>query len=306
MTPRIHRHLAVLAATGSTVAAPDTSLLAPVDPSKVFAVGLNYRSHLGNAEPAKEPPIFLKLPTSITGHGQPIVLPEGSENVHYEAELVLVVGKRLKNATPEEAADAIFGVTRGTDVSGRNWQRADLQWFRAKASDTFGPVGPAVVTGVDPDDLTLRGRHNGEVVQGTDDRRSPLRLSGHRLLHQPLRNDRDRRRDLHRHPGSNCGAQAGRHVRGRARRHLPSQQPGRGRRLGHPAATHRRASPRNPPATRTTTRGALAWTARRSWLRRTRRPGYTTAPASGTKSRPPSGARMNNSPAKSRSRCRSN
>ncbi len=152
-------------ATGTTVAAADASLQAPVEPSKVFAVGLNYRSHLGSAEPAKEPPIFLKLPTSITGHEQPIVLPEGSENVHYEAELVLVVGKRLKNATPEEARDAIFGVTCGNDVSGRNWQRADLQWFRAKASDTFGPVGPAVVTGVDPDDLTLRGRHNGEVVQ---------------------------------------------------------------------------------------------------------------------------------------------
>ena len=140
-------------------------MLAPVAPSKVFAVGLNYRSHLGSAEPAREPPIFLKLPTSITGHEQPIVLPEGSENVHYEAELVLVVGKRLKNATPEEAADAIFGVTCGNDVSGRNWQRADLQWFRAKASDTFGPVGPTVVADVDPDDLTLRGRHNGEVVQ---------------------------------------------------------------------------------------------------------------------------------------------
>ena len=66
---------------------------------------------------------------------------------------------------PEEAEDAIFGVTCGNDVSGRNWQRADLQWFRAKASDTFGPVGPAVVTGVDPNNLALVGRHNGEVVQ---------------------------------------------------------------------------------------------------------------------------------------------
>ena len=129
-------------ATGTTVAANDARLLAPVSPSKVFAVGLNYRSHLGNAEPAKEPPIFLKLPTSIVGHEQPIVLPAGSENVHYEAELVLVVGKRLKNATPEEAEGAIFGVTCGNDVSGRNWQRADLQWFRAKASDTFGPGRP--------------------------------------------------------------------------------------------------------------------------------------------------------------------
>ncbi len=151
--------------TGRAVDAVEARLLAPVEPRKVFAVGLNYRSHLGGAEPAAEPPIFLKLPTSVVGHGQPIVLPAGALNVHYEAEMVLVVGERLKDATPEEAAAAIFGVTCGNDVSGRSWQGADLQWFRAKASDTFGPVGPVLVTGVDPDALNLRGRHNGETVQ---------------------------------------------------------------------------------------------------------------------------------------------
>ncbi len=152
-------------ATGVELSVGQVRLLAPVEPKKVLAVGLNYKSHLGDAEPAGEPPLFLKLPTTIVGPGEPIVLPAGAANVHYEAELVLVIGQRIKNASTAEAARAIFGITAGNDVSGRDWQRGDLQWFRAKASDTFGPLGPVVVAGLDPDDLLLRGRLNGEVVQ---------------------------------------------------------------------------------------------------------------------------------------------
>jgi 2-keto-4-pentenoate hydratase/2-oxohepta-3-ene-1,7-dioic acid hydratase in catechol pathway len=143
----------------------EVKLLAPVEPSKVIAVGLNYRSHIGDREPAKEPGLFFKSPTSIVGPGEAIVIPPGAENVHFEAEMVLVIGKRAKYVSEEHALDYVFGVTAGNDVSGRAWQGSDLQWFRAKGADTFGPVGPWIVTGLDPDDLLLKGKLNGEVAQ---------------------------------------------------------------------------------------------------------------------------------------------
>lgn len=151
--------------TGATIPLSEVRLLAPAKPSKVIAVGLNYKTHLGNADPASEPPIFLKLPTSIVGPGEAVVLPADAENVHYESEMVLVIGQRVKNVAVENAKAAIFGITCGNDVSGRSWQRGDLQWFRAKATDTFGPIGPAITTGLDPDEQMLRGRLNGAVVQ---------------------------------------------------------------------------------------------------------------------------------------------
>ncbi|HVS63956.1 MAG TPA: fumarylacetoacetate hydrolase family protein [Thermoanaerobaculia bacterium] len=152
-------------ATGETVALDGARLLAPADPSKVIAVGLNYKSHLGGATAPAEPPLFAKLPSSIIGPGESIVIPPDAENVHYEAELVLVVGREAKNVSEAEALDYVFGVTAGNDVSGRAWQRGDLQWFRAKASDTFGPLGPVVATGLDPGKLQVEGRLNGETVQ---------------------------------------------------------------------------------------------------------------------------------------------
>ncbi len=151
--------------TGATVPLGSVRLLAPVEPGKVIAVGLNYLSHLGEREPAAYPGLFTKLPTSIIGPDQPIVLPPDAENVHYEGELVVVIGKRASDVTAEEAPEHIFGVTAGNDVSERGWQRDDLQWFRAKASDTFGPIGPAIATGVDYGNLLIRTRLNGEVRQ---------------------------------------------------------------------------------------------------------------------------------------------
>ena len=151
--------------TGRTVALADVKLLAPVEPRKVFAVGFNYQSHLGSREVPGTPPIFLKLPTCIVGHGDDIVIPKGARAVQYEAELVLVIGKTAKNVSVEEARDHIFGVTCGNDVSARAWQQSDLQWFRGKAPDTFGPIGPCVVTGLDYDNLLLQGRLNGETGQ---------------------------------------------------------------------------------------------------------------------------------------------
>ena len=140
-------------------------LLAPVQPSKVIAVGLNYQSHLGEREPAPYPGLFAKYPTSLVGPDEPIVRPGDSENLHYEGEMVIVIGKEAKNVTVEEAADYVFGVTAGNDVSERDWQSEDLQWFRAKASDTFGPVGPVIARGLDHNDLLLQTRVNGETRQ---------------------------------------------------------------------------------------------------------------------------------------------
>ena len=140
-------------------------LLAPVEPSNVIAVGLNYQSHLGQRAPAEYPGLFSKYPTSIVGPDADIVRPPDSRNLHYEGELVIVIGKRAKNVSVREAADYVFGVTAGNDISERDWQGADLQWLRAKGSDTFGPVGPWVVTGLDYSDLLLESRVNGEVRQ---------------------------------------------------------------------------------------------------------------------------------------------
>src|SRR5687768_16863856 len=129
--------------TGKTLNLPDVKLLAPCEPSKVVAVGRNYKSHIAdrNIEPAQFPGLFWKPNSCIIGTEENIVFPEGANNVHYEAELVVVIGKKAKNVTPAEAAQYIFGVTAGNDVSERDWQKNDLQWFRAKGSDTFGALG---------------------------------------------------------------------------------------------------------------------------------------------------------------------
>jgi 2-keto-4-pentenoate hydratase/2-oxohepta-3-ene-1,7-dioic acid hydratase in catechol pathway len=151
--------------TGKKVKMSDVALLAPAVPSKVFAVGFNYDSHLGDRVLPKEPPIFLKLPTTIIGPGSEIIYPADAMNVHYEGEMVVVIGKTASRITPESAGDYIFGITAGNDVSERDWQANDLQWFRGKASDTFGPIGPEIVTGVNYRDLLLRTRLNGKIVQ---------------------------------------------------------------------------------------------------------------------------------------------
>jgi 2-keto-4-pentenoate hydratase/2-oxohepta-3-ene-1,7-dioic acid hydratase in catechol pathway len=151
--------------TGRSVKLSDVKLLAPCEPTKVIAVGLNYKTHLGERPAATYPGLFAKLPTSIIGPEENIVFPKGAENVHFEGELVLVIGKRAKNVSVAEAGQFIFGVTAGNDVSERDWQKADLQWFRAKGADTFGPLGPGIVKGLNYSDLLLQTRVNGEVLQ---------------------------------------------------------------------------------------------------------------------------------------------
>lgn len=151
--------------TGKRLRLADVRLLAPVAPSKVIAVGLNYKTHLGERPAAAYPGLFAKYPTSIIASGDSIVLPPDAKNTHYEGEMVIVIGKRASRVSKETAKQYVFGVTAGNDVSERDWQKSDLQWFRAKAADTFGPLGPAIVTGLAYDDLLLQTRLNGEVVQ---------------------------------------------------------------------------------------------------------------------------------------------
>ncbi|MCY3843112.1 MAG: fumarylacetoacetate hydrolase family protein [Acidobacteria bacterium] len=151
--------------TGATVALGDVALLAPTDPRKVVAAGLNYRSHLGGAEPAEYPGLFDKHATSLIGHGAEITYYEDASNLHFEGEMVLIIGKTARNVSVEDAPDHIFAVAAGNDISERVWQGGDLQWFRAKGADTFGPVGPVMARGVDYDDLLLQTRVNGETLQ---------------------------------------------------------------------------------------------------------------------------------------------
>ncbi len=143
----------------------DVKLLAPCTPSKVIGIGLNYKSHVGDRPYPAEPGVFLKPPTSIIGPEEDIVFPPGATNVHYEGELVVVIGRKARKISSVDAPDHIFGVTAGNDVSERIWQGTDLQWFRAKGSDTFGPLGPAIVQGLDYRNLLVQSRLNGELRQ---------------------------------------------------------------------------------------------------------------------------------------------
>ena len=143
----------------------DVKLLAPVESRKVLCLAGNYASHMAGQPLFKNPELFFKLPTSIAGPGDEVVLPKGTEDVHYEGELVLVIGKRAKNVSPEQAAACIAGVTCGNDISARDWQKNDRQWWRAKGCDTFDPINPFLVTGLNPDNLLLELRVNGETKQ---------------------------------------------------------------------------------------------------------------------------------------------
>ncbi|MEJ2205583.1 MAG: fumarylacetoacetate hydrolase family protein [Gemmatimonadota bacterium] len=151
--------------TDRWVGLADVTLLPPTPAKKVIAVGLNYRSHLGDRAPSEYPGLFAKYPTSLVGQGEDILAPPDATNLHYEGEMVLVIGRTCADVSEDEAMDCVFGITAGNDVSERNWQRDDLQWLRAKGSDTFGPVGPTIARGVDPDDVLVETRVNGEVRQ---------------------------------------------------------------------------------------------------------------------------------------------
>jgi 2-keto-4-pentenoate hydratase/2-oxohepta-3-ene-1,7-dioic acid hydratase in catechol pathway len=189
--------------TDTTHSLDSVKLLVPSEPRQVLALAGNYRSHIHEGQSTtivttttifrtdadgertevetrteteervlgevperfQIPQPFFKSISSLVAHGEDIVLPHDAEDVHFEAELVIVIGKEATNVSREEALDYVWGVTCGNDVSARRWQRSDVQWWRAKGADTFGPVGPYIVSGLDYDDLLLQLRLNGEVMQ---------------------------------------------------------------------------------------------------------------------------------------------
>ena len=145
----------------------DIKLLAPCKPSKIVALGLNYRSHAQEMkfQIPDEPLIFLKPATSVIGPEDKIVCPESSQRVDYEGELGVVIKKRTRKVPREEAMSYILGYTCFNDVTARDLQAKDKQWTRAKGFDTFAPIGPCIETELDPDNVFLEARLNGEIKQ---------------------------------------------------------------------------------------------------------------------------------------------
>jgi len=151
--------------TSTVLPLTEVRLLAPCTPSKIFALAHNFGDHLQGKAPPKEPQVFLKVPSSVINPGETILLPPGQGRVDEEAELVVVMGKRCKGARRADALQYVLGYTCGNDVSARVWQKNDLNWWRAKSSDTFSPFGPFIVTDLDPRAARITGRLNGREVQ---------------------------------------------------------------------------------------------------------------------------------------------
>lgn len=144
-------------------------LLAPVEPSKIVCIGLNYHAHVAASQSADKAPeyplIFLKPPSSIIGPEGAIIHPHESERVDYEAELGVVIGKTARKVERQKAVEHVFGYTCVNDVTARDLQKKDGQWSRAKGFDTFCPVGPHVITDIEHSDLLVEGILNGETRQ---------------------------------------------------------------------------------------------------------------------------------------------
>lgn len=155
--------------TGRGWALPDVRLLAPILPSKIIGIGQNYAAHAAEmgAAPAPNPIIFLKPNTAVVGPNAPIKLPADAEQVDYEGELALVIGRPCRDVPAGQAGEVLFGLTVANDVTARDQQRSDGQWTRSKSHDTFCPLGPWIETAADPADLALRTEVDGVVVQQT-------------------------------------------------------------------------------------------------------------------------------------------
>jgi 2-keto-4-pentenoate hydratase/2-oxohepta-3-ene-1,7-dioic acid hydratase in catechol pathway len=155
--------------TGDTIDESEiTNYLPPIDPPNLFAIGLNYVEHSKETSDIlpTAPLLFMKASTAIIAHGRDIVLPHTApDHVDYEAELCVIIAKRARNVSESDALDYVFGYTCANDVSARDAQKSDGQWVRAKSFDTFAPMGPYVVTGLDPTALGVVSRLNGKVMQ---------------------------------------------------------------------------------------------------------------------------------------------
>lgn len=152
---------------GEPISFREVKFLSPTRPTKIVAVGLNYKAHaeeMGKPLP-EEPLIFLKPSTAVISNKMRIVLPSMSKRVDYEGELAVVIGRKCKKVSPEEAPNYILGYSCFNDVTARDLQRKDVQYTRAKSFDTFAPYGPWLATDLDPIGLKIETRVNGEVKQ---------------------------------------------------------------------------------------------------------------------------------------------
>jgi len=159
------------ALTGNTYGPDQIKLLAPCSPSKVVAVGLNYADHInefGDRPMPKNPTIFVKLPHTVVGPEDCILIPKGATRVDYEAELAVVIKKTCKDVKVEEVDGYLLGATCLNDVTERDIQREDGQWTRAKNFETFCPIGPYIVDGVNYNALDIKLYLNGKLKQSSN------------------------------------------------------------------------------------------------------------------------------------------
>jgi 2-keto-4-pentenoate hydratase/2-oxohepta-3-ene-1,7-dioic acid hydratase in catechol pathway len=149
----------------------DLNLDIPIRPGKIIAIGLNYAKHVTENDPTREQPtepvVFMKPISSLLAHGENIELPD-DDNIHYEAELCIVMGRKAKQIKQADWQDYVLGYTAGNDVSHRTFQAKDGQWVRAKGFDTFCPLGPVIETDMDAQNAAVISRLNGEVRQNNN------------------------------------------------------------------------------------------------------------------------------------------
>lgn len=159
--------------TNTWLSLNEVTLLAPVQPSKIVCVGLNYALHVKEMKHQslpEEPVLFMKPPSCVIGPDAEIIYPKISQRVDYEAELAVVIGTTIKAVTEAEATMGIFGYTCANDVTARDLQKKDGQWTRGKSFDTFCPIGPWIVTDIDPGQLDIQLLLNGIVKQSSNTR----------------------------------------------------------------------------------------------------------------------------------------
>jgi 2-keto-4-pentenoate hydratase/2-oxohepta-3-ene-1,7-dioic acid hydratase in catechol pathway len=152
----------------ASVALGEVKLLAPVEPVNVLCIGQNYKAHVeeGGDKLPKAPILFMKSTTSVIGPDAPVVIPKiAPAEVDYEAELALVIGKTARHVSESDALKYVLGYTCANDVSARDCQRGDGQWVRGKSFETFCPLGPWLETDLDPSNVRVQGRLNGQTMQ---------------------------------------------------------------------------------------------------------------------------------------------
>jgi 2-keto-4-pentenoate hydratase/2-oxohepta-3-ene-1,7-dioic acid hydratase in catechol pathway len=155
---------------GAAIVRNGLTFLPPVTPTKIVAIGLNYKDHAAevNKPLPAEPLMFIKPSSAVIGPEEPIRLPRGVGEIHYESELAVVIGRTASNVPAPEASRYVLGLTCLNDVTARELQRKDIQYTRAKGFDTFAPIGPCIATGLDSSSLSIEGWVNGERRQSSN------------------------------------------------------------------------------------------------------------------------------------------